>query len=1179
MERNFLLAAQENLQALVPLLAENSQELSVKATDSRGRTLLHVAAEYGQLEVAKHLIDEVASSHVSLDVRDDEGNTPLHLAVLNCRVEVADLLLSSGATAIVRNSRRMIPLHTALQNKDCPEMVAIFIKYDAIDHRLRGFRDYTSLHIIAASNNLKALTILYEAAVSSKCGADVFHVHSVDRDGLTPIHLAARKGSCDVLDFMISKAIEHGYQPQKMFEFLSEKESSPLHYAVESNSLEIVHILLKHGASPTAASGKQGPPIHFACSQNKLNMVRLMVKQCGQGILNYKNEQGQTPLHSCVSWKGGKQMISYLLSHGCLLDAQDANGYTPLQLAVRFGKVAPMEQLFASGSSPLVRDACGCNCLHIAIMFKRKEVLKHLLEHPCCTEMCDTLNNDGDLPIHLALRGGLSSFITPLLESTFCQVTDKEENNYIHLAAFAGDETTVKTLLDYPFAESMINATNSDGITPLHCSAISGNLASISLLLDHGAVVNKCNIGRTPFMYACLKGKLQSAKALYEAHPFQRDWTDDQGNTALHLAASRNSLDVTLYCLDLEMVVSLNDEQNSFFDIIIEAPHTKLAEAVLQHKRWEECLDNVCPTKPHPIIRLINLIPSAIQVILDQSMQRSSLDPQHPDYWEKYNFKYISHRLAPTPSSMGIIGTDDKREKNKTQKGNKVSISTYNGRAHMEQSNSEVEVQLHIEAFPETEKLSGKHPNFANLHLEGVKGIGSPDRIPLKMEEKVSQLHETATGLDNNQTRQNRQAPTMQVLNLLIKKNLDQCLTHPVISKYLYLKWVDYAHSIYLGKFMLILLMATFLSTFIGVAPLPSQGVMASETGGGNGSLPSVTEGGINTTANVIRFITIFFAALNGGVWLVDVYIVRLKLITHFTKEFEFWVYGCAIISTFVYLIPFNGLNSVIYEAGAIAVFTIWFVALLQMTLFAVGEIGTYVSMFLSTTKNVLKVLITCLFLFCAFAFSFYILVGSFSELQFTSVGTSLVSTLSSALAIIDLNTFVELEFQGLLRFRVLTFILYVLMLIILPIVVINLLIGLAVGDIAKIQQEAEINRQVLVVTHLSKLDECLLPQKLLLKFCWESYTCHPNATPESQIGRMLKFVKQCVMYDNEGVLIDGGEWKVEEPVEEEELLSLQNIKDEVNQLTQTQAKQAETMTRIESMLQKLIDHQGLKYE
>ena len=78
-----------------------------------------------------------------------------------------------------------------------------------------------------------------------------------------------------------------------------------------------------------------------------------------------------------------------------------------------------------------------------------------------------------------------------------------------------------------------------------------------------------------------------------------------------------------------------------------------------------------------------------------------------------------------------------------------------------------------------------------------------------------------------------------------------------------------------------------------------------------------------------------------------------------------------------------------------------------------------YVAMLCSTTKNVLKVLVICL---------------------------------SSALAITDLNTFVELEFEGLLRFRVLTFILYVLMLVILPIVVINLLIGLAVVDIAKIQ-------------------------------------------------------------------------------------------------------------------------------
>ena len=142
-----------------------------------------------------------------------------------------------------------------------------------------------------------------------------------------------------------------------------------------------------------------------------------------------------------------KELVSFLLSKGSLLDAQDANGHTALQVAVRFGNVPSVEQLLASGSSPLIKDACGCNCLHIAVMFKRKEVFKHLLEHPKITEMSAATNNDGDLSIHLALREGLSNCAAHLLKTTPHQITDKDDNNYFHLAALAGDEKTIENLL------------------------------------------------------------------------------------------------------------------------------------------------------------------------------------------------------------------------------------------------------------------------------------------------------------------------------------------------------------------------------------------------------------------------------------------------------------------------------------------------------------------------------------------------------------------------------------------------------------------------------------------------------------------------------------------------------------------------------------------------------------
>jgi transient receptor potential cation channel subfamily A protein 1 len=760
-----------------------------------------------------------------------------------------------------------------------------------------------------------------------------------------------------------------------------------------------------------------------------------------------------------------------------------------------------MEKLLASGSSPLIKDTYGCNCLHIAVMFKRKIIFERLLEHPKITEMSSDTNNDGDLPIHLALQKGLSNFVTLLLKSTRCQVMDKEDNNYLHLAALAGDEKTMETLLTYPLVESMMNATNLSGKTPLHCSAISGNQGCIYLLLDHGVTVSKCHSGKTPFMYACSEGNLQCAKLLYEAHPFQRDWKDNQGNTALHLAAKNGSPNVTNYCLNEDIVISLNNEQKSFFDIIIEAINSKLAISVLRHQRWQECLDTSCPTKPHPVKRLIDLIPSAFPVILDQSIQRSPLDPKHEDYWLKYNFKYISLPLGPSATTDSNKADASLNSDSKDHEKNADTLSKSVEQSQVESSSAQPVVQVQIEVLPRNEESIDK------LEVEiqpGIQQLANDDNSGLmEKEEKASVLppEDAHVYLDHQnestKRRQDGNIPSMQVLKLLAKSQHKKCLTHPLVVQYLYLKWKDYAHLLYSAKCWLVLLWTILLSVFIGISPVPSQ---LQQSIVPNVSASDLPEEEISTAANVIRFITIFFTIINGIVWLIRIHLTRLTLVTHFVQEFEFWLYSCAIVATLIYLIPFSGLNSVIHEAGAIAVFSCWVVALVQLQIY--DSIGIYVLMLITITKNVLKVLLMCLYLFCAFAFAFYILVGSVSELQFTNVGTSLVSSLSSALAIIGLETFVALESS--FRFRVLVFIFYVLLLIMLPIVIINLLIGLAVGDIAQIQADAKINRQLFILTNLARIDERLLSPKLLLKCSRETYVRYPNHVSGSWLKQKL---------------------------------------------------------------------------
>lgn len=63
------------------------------AQDGKGRSALHVAAEYGKEKGLPVLLDRGAK----LDARDNRGQTPLHSAVGNDKYIARRLLLSLGA--------------------------------------------------------------------------------------------------------------------------------------------------------------------------------------------------------------------------------------------------------------------------------------------------------------------------------------------------------------------------------------------------------------------------------------------------------------------------------------------------------------------------------------------------------------------------------------------------------------------------------------------------------------------------------------------------------------------------------------------------------------------------------------------------------------------------------------------------------------------------------------------------------------------------------------------------------------------------------------------------------------------------------------------------------------------------------------------------------------------------
>ena len=1050
-----LLASEGNLDDLKKSI--EGYGLTLKETDKNDCTLLHHAAATNQIQVMQYLIE----SGINMDAVNKEGNTALHVATINGNTEAIHLLLCSGASDKILNLKTEAPLHIAAVGAN-NAVLSVFLEH-SVDLVVSGYRDRTPLHIIAEHDNLEGCELFHQIVLSKYAMNDEnnvkqFKLCASDSDGLTPIHLAARSNSHKVLDFLITKCKDHGYPIDTVLGFLDEENSTPLHAAVDSGNFEVVSVLLKHGANPLAQVEDMAPPLHLACSQGKLDMVKCMVKNFGKDILGHLDQYSRTPLHHSALSIHSASIITYILQEGgslINLNPQDSRGNTPLHTAIMSGNLSGVKELLHRGADPLLCDNKGCNALYLVVWRKRKVMLELLLQLHCSLELVTTKNKKGCTPIHIALELGYGDFVAPMISSIRFQlqnIKDNNGNNYLHLAAKSGNWKALTTLLDIPDTLKLLNETTTMGTTPLHCAAKAGHVRCVELLLQSGAMIHKCCSGITPFMLACKEGHPECAKLLYEAHPFQIDWQDYCGNTALHYAAQSHNPVMVKQLLDAGCRLFLNSDMESFFDVIISNRDKDTAMQVIKNSRWQECLDFDSPTGTETMVKLIEDMPEIAMAVLDRCHKKSPLNKTHPDYWEKFNFKYISARHCQKAVNNSMILRDESSD----------------------QLNAGMQIRY---------KGSLK---------------GSTPTINTNIKKKCKASATTATLLTMMEYKR---------VNLLI---------HPVITEYLRIKWRNYGqmiHSLFcLEYFMLVVLLTAFI--IIVPRPVITQSFNSTSLNYSDDLLTNtsmefqVIVPPLPISAEVIRVLALVINTIIAP-------ILTMTLISAEWRTFNFvqhipeWIYVITIIVNYIFLLAPNPLA--IWPMAAVACFFSWLSAGLLLGLFTV--FGIYVQMFIAITRTAFQVLVLCIFLLMAFACAFYVLAGHAFP-SFSSVGYSLFTMFGYMLGEIQYDMFILVDSTGNLQNGQLVFIFVVLFAILMSIVMANLLIGLAVGDIERVKMNAILEKRRVEINYYSDVDRIIANRYIRLfrrnPTCIASHKKYPNA-PVSFIRRMWREIWRSV--------------------------------------------------------------------
>jgi len=112
--------------------------------------------------------------------------------------------------------------------------------------------------------------------------------------------------------------------------------NTPLIRASFLGNIDLVRILLGHGAEANAVNNRGWSGLHFAAQENRENVAKLLFD--AGAIVDLRDVDGNTPLSNAV-FASAKEMIVFLLAKGASLDTPNDHGVSPRELADSMGLV------------------------------------------------------------------------------------------------------------------------------------------------------------------------------------------------------------------------------------------------------------------------------------------------------------------------------------------------------------------------------------------------------------------------------------------------------------------------------------------------------------------------------------------------------------------------------------------------------------------------------------------------------------------------------------------------------------------------------------------------------------------------------------------------------------------------------------------------------------------------
>ncbi|CAH0387286.1 unnamed protein product [Bemisia tabaci] len=349
----------------------------------------------------------------------------------------------------------------------------------------------------------------------------------------TPLHFAVLNNKLELIKILLDKGVSIDEKNQHC--------QTPLLIAIEKGFVEIAKFLVKNGAQVNAANnGNSDTPLHFAVQHNSSELVEMLVK-CA--VVDAMNEKHQTPLLLAAE-KGYVEIAKLLLMNGAQVNGTNVSDRdTPLHLAVQNNCIELVEILLEQGALIDARNGERQTSLHIATEKGNENCMLLLLRKGAYV---DPIARFGETPLRIAVKKQSLSSVECILK--FCPNLNKNIYKTILKTAMCGESREiVSRLIQYGFSLSQADV-HDCGL--LHATVEKGQLQLVKFLLNHCADPNCLYKGNTPLHSAVRNGNIEIVQLLLKAN-CRVNAVDTFGKTPLYYSIDYSKKDKGLEMLKL----------------------------------------------------------------------------------------------------------------------------------------------------------------------------------------------------------------------------------------------------------------------------------------------------------------------------------------------------------------------------------------------------------------------------------------------------------------------------------------------------------------------------------------------------------------------------------------------------------------------------------------------------